>query len=398
METQPTSYALPTETSTRTTEKESSSSVLASGRIPTEKDTAAIYARAQQLLSGPAKPKVPSTQDSNKDSFDEEEAFAASFSRAKLHSDFPSNQPRVSALAADLGPSPASVFSATQGTNSLAARTMSPASFHSPASDQPRASALAADLGPSPASLLSATQGTSSLAGHTMPPASFHSPASHEPVIPPTPMHVSSNPKKPEHLFPGLLPPTQLPSKMQKNQFYDPKKGYVVDGVPHILVKQISHKSCGAAALLMLYIDITYQNRIPFSLTKPFWDWYRTCDLTTPEFLIKKFEQLANLSSMELRSQQLDPKSIEANLRTLENQTARSPVILSITHPVIRGHWILLDAIKGEDVYIRDPYSGCAYKITKAELRKLFSNEVQSFLYLTVKSRGGSSSSAAAVG
>lgn len=167
-----------------------------------------------------------------------------------------------------------------------------------------------------------------------------------------------------------------------KNNFYNPENVYIVDGVPHTLVKQKGTLSCGSAALLMLYTDIVRHTKIPFSLEEEFWDWSAQQELANQDHLCNA-TQHTNLSAhqMGLGYTKLD-QGPEKNILALEKQIASGmPVIVSITHPVLEGHWILLDAIKGDEVYIRDPHSGFAYKISKDLLKEYLSENLEFFLY-----------------
>ena len=75
--------------------------------------------------------------------------------------------------------------------------------------------------------------------------------------------------------------------------------------------------------------------------------------------------------------------SLDKPLDEITNELAKTglPVIVSITHPTLSGHWIVVDKITATDVFIRDPNSGSAYQIPHKTMEDyLTSDETQESL------------------
>jgi len=171
---------------------------------------------------------------------------------------------------------------------------------------------------------------------------------------------------------------------LQKDPYYDSTLGYNARGTFHNTIKQQNGQSCGATALFMLYTDLVRSQETTMKLPMDFWDWYARCDLTQGKDLIYQAKTHTNLlkrgfklSSTTLNiSKRSDPTLIKLLL------SKGYPVICSITHKEIAGHWIVIDHFEGEHFYVRDPFVGKAYRITAKELLENTAGDPQTCLYL----------------
>ena len=143
---------------------------------------------------------------------------------------------------------------------------------------------------------------------------------------------------------------------------------------------------CGPTSLLMLVMDYfkhLEETTLKQKLTqgyKSLMDMVFNCSLTKAVDNVKKGRELGLVphvlfykflkehSSVYDPIEDVDTKIIEVNngfdvLENILSITGKGhSVVLGITHKSIDGHWIIIDKIDGEDVYMRDPASGKAYK------------------------------------
>lgn len=176
--------------------------------------------------------------------------------------------------------------------------------------------------------------------------------------------------------------------------------------------------SCGAGVTLMLMSHFMDRNpELQFKET--FWDWYLQSGLTNLEQVLGALNSHVNLSEAGYTPQGLyfyrsssepshdKPKNVQYcvmppklntfldNLRHLQEET-RSPLIVSITNPRIEGHWIIIDRIQRDGIFVREPYKGEPYFISEA---KLFENwpKGEGVSVLFVKEDRASSSSSSSL-
>lgn len=158
------------------------------------------------------------------------------------------------------------------------------------------------------------------------------------------------------------------------------------------VIKQPPQKgSCGAGATLMLYTDLLRKNTAQAPLSKEFLIWYSTCSMAhatevcrgmkmlsmKPQIKVLHFDQNvlkalqeSNSFSKETKFQEVQSyDQIIKEMKEIRKSTGHS-FIMSITHPIIEGHWILVDEIEDDGIYVRDPYSGLPYKLTYDELEE----------------------------
>jgi hypothetical protein len=193
--------------------------------------------------------------------------------------------------------------------------------------------------------------------------------------------------EKTEEIFSGILPTAKDQFfKLPKKLSFDPQKVYFLDGQAHNIVKQKKSNSCGASALLMLYTDIVRNGLVSYSLDDEFWTWYKGCGLTNRFQLVEIAEKHLKLKqvNLELSFEKLSNVDDNENIRTIAKhiKTFGLPVISSITHPKIEGHWIVVDAVKKEHIYIRDPFTGAAYAISRQDMDIYIALKIEYVLYV----------------
>jgi hypothetical protein len=165
------------------------------------------------------------------------------------------------------------------------------------------------------------------------------------------------------------------------------KYAYASGDKVHTLIAQASSKSCGATAFLMLYTDLVRAGML-FELSQDFWTSYANSYLDDMHSCLER----AKLTNMHAQGYKLTSEFLqnppENNLIRLGQllQESGFPIILSITHPTLGGHWIVLDAIVETSFHIRDPKSGKAFKIPHATMLIYFDEEIgEKCLYIIKK-------------
>ena len=207
---------------------------------------------------------------------------------------------------------------------------------------------------------------------------------------------------------------------------YQDSKGKILD-----LVEQPRQEttSCGAGAVMMLFLGIVryadteqYLNRVETILSpenRMLWNWFGQCELADADELVialnshlklttiglevkaKYYKEVATDKAGDLgwidtedsddemdflmgtNKKPLEKRPTAQN--TIENQKLNEALfkdiasilersshsaILSITHPKLAGHWVVVDELNIDEnqVTIRDPYSAYAYRFSLEEL------------------------------
>ncbi len=174
-------------------------------------------------------------------------------------------------------------------------------------------------------------------------------------------------------------------------------KGYykISSDYQKLCIKQPPQKqSCGTCATLMLlshFIDL----KVDIKLEESFWNYYVGAILINQAKIIESIETKTNITSCGYqvkgtyyhKQERIEKKLKESgksskidyvvinNFRddvlkriNLIQAEINSPIIVSITNPQIAGHWIVIDQIVKDGVFIRDPYTGKGYKLSLEEL------------------------------
>ncbi len=153
--------------------------------------------------------------------------------------------------------------------------------------------------------------------------------------------------------------------------------------------------TCGPGCVLM--IGLTHMEKLIGS--DKFWGWYSTTRLSNGESLLKGLRHLeihakvckmtdasmpvqSDSENPDIERKFLDPKAAVPFVRETI-QTTGNPVILAITHPIVKGHWIIVDGFQNECALIRDPYTGRAFAVPVETLSKwlLEKDRVQEMVY-----------------
>jgi hypothetical protein len=115
-----------------------------------------------------------------------------------------------------------------------------------------------------------------------------------------------------------------------------------------------------------------------------FWSWYGGTRLANSTSLINAFRLLSieakicRLTSASkapnlddsINHKILDPKDAVATVKDAIHNT-RNPVILAITHPILKGHWIIVDGFENGCAFIRDPFTAMAFALPEENTFKM---------------------------
>jgi len=217
-------------------------------------------------------------------------------------------------------------------------------------------------------------------------PATPHSTPPHQRMrstIPPTPSRFKRTRLENKHpLFSNEIPS----SYARLNTYFPEVKNLAIpsykaiscyqapDQPDRVIIEQGSSKDCGAAAAFMFLSDIKAQQPGKVELNEDFMEWAATAYLYNGEALFNGLSMVLD-SSIPLQKEKIptdDPLFyIQEKL-----QITGLPVITSITHKKVGGHWIVVDHISETDVFLRDPYTGKAYSAPKDEIEKFYKKHV----------------------
>lgn len=238
--------------------------------------------------------------------------------------------------------------------------------------------------------------------------ALFESPPKRMSVPCPVPKTPGKKPKAPllvSDPFKNALPtmgdswfnPDQHPDHVNLGKIYR-----TLDNQRHYVFQQPPQKgSCGAGALLMLYADLLHSIQRK-DIPRAFWEWYNGVQFANLKNLKASIEMRTPLNELGffaqtkiyhqddevltvIKSLESTPENAEMMHITSQNdllddmrgilEKSESSLIVSVTHKILKGHWIVIDEIINELIYIRDPFSGKAYSISKDELFECWPEE-----------------------
>ena len=251
-----------------------------------------------------------------------------------------------------------------------------------------RASSPEKDAFAMPASpLVSRRQRCHSLSSpSTSPP---RTPVSQVKVMPPTPRRRTPHRKPVGPLFPNEIRSTlvgrDLPIQTSLG-VYTPTSAYQLSGVSHPLIKQASSKDCGSAAALMLLSSLGIISDQQIKLPERFVSWlggplYNRGEMDAGVSLV-----LTSSTPYKVNSAKL---SMDNPLDDVQNELRATglPVIVSITHPTLSGHWIVVDAVNSTTTTIRDPNTGKAYQIPNSLMTAYLTSDGVEESILSIHSR-----------
>ncbi|MDB2614216.1 hypothetical protein N9Y92_03555 [Chlamydiales bacterium] len=177
-------------------------------------------------------------------------------------------------------------------------------------------------------------------------------------------------------------------------------KSYVLGANNKTVIKQIKQKDCGAFALLMLFSDILREKmQNNFTMNFRLSSWINGASTIGEDQIIAGSEILNfNKYSQELKphyytfpgttTEKTPSTTVNSahellNLLALKIQNTAHSIILSIQHPRIKGHWVVIDQINDTNVTFRDSMLGVAHAVTRAEFTTtLPDDELVKCLYL----------------
>lgn len=184
--------------------------------------------------------------------------------------------------------------------------------------------------------------------------------------------------------FPNPLP--LLPETNQNLKHLSPpinnfsfKQNYrSTDGTPHSLIKQCTKKGCGPTVLLMLWADMHRDSESLPKIHGRFWEIVSHCTGASHDLVQLYAEKWLNIK--------LESQNQIRNMDQIRNLLDESgqPVLASIDHPKLGGHWILIDHVNLEEkqVDIRDPYTGKAYRVSFDEAQEWLNDGTGLCLYI----------------
>ena len=219
-----------------------------------------------------------------------------------------------------------------------------------------------------------------------------------------------------QFLFTGAIASESSPFQSFLRTHSIQSSQYENSGRTYTIVKQTGTKTCGASCSMMLALDVIAKRHVdqaPASaegqpsaelFTEDFIRWFHGSGLTKGPDLIFQLKRegfspvLLTISKnkSEYEISEIDyterAEGETQSYKTVENPVAflsrklretNNSIIVSISHRIIAGHWIILDQIsqinKDEFAFIRDPFTGKAYKITTAELSQCINDGCSSF-------------------
>ena len=164
------------------------------------------------------------------------------------------------------------------------------------------------------------------------------------------------------------------------------ERSYQLDGKDHLLIQQLTEVDCGITSFLMVYTDLI-DSASNFALSDDHWKKH----LSSGSFPSALSQLIPNAPLEKLGVQcQLNTISNDSNiLNVCKNhiERTRHSIIANISFPETNGgHFIVIDKIDDRDVYLRDPYTGKAYRVPRDKfLDKTADHEVkvENFLFFT---------------
>lgn len=208
------------------------------------------------------------------------------------------------------------------------------------------------------------------------------------PLLPSRPGHTQSK-ERPKTIFDTPLASTPQPTIQLKQHASLAHTYKTPNQETHYLITQKRDTSCGATAFLMLYTSVMQCKRTPpkamgTHLTNEFWSWYTTCDLAHYTEIIAHGNPVLKPHGLRLKERVLNGQDKENTLSFLIHQLTitKNPVLFSLSHAQVAGHWVVVDQFVDGHFYVRDPYTTKAYKVPLAEMQKHIEEKMEKCLYL----------------
>lgn len=197
----------------------------------------------------------------------------------------------------------------------------------------------------------------------------------------------SKKTKKTDSLYPEKLPSFEEKGPRYQQvlkQFQIQIEKYVTPaGEEKHLTSQyyLQKSSCGGGVEMMIALDILGKKETTIELSEEFKYHYMAAKMLNADAMILGLEKLHiqgkakvytslndGLSSKLYGNSkiiEIDPENKSSILEDIKKtiQETGNSVILGITHKILDGHWVIVDQIEKDSVYIRDPYTARAYKV-----------------------------------
>lgn len=143
------------------------------------------------------------------------------------------------------------------------------------------------------------------------------------------------------------------------------------------IIKQTTTKNCGPTCALMIILDYLQKNnsvKIFKNDKKYFFSWFNNCNGKAAKDIIKKIEnttflkpQLLNFFPKNFEDPKIIKEEIFSKIKEKLNETQNS-IMLLMDYENRTNHWVVVDEIKNNMVFIRDPATRKAYAINKEQL------------------------------
>ena len=193
-----------------------------------------------------------------------------------------------------------------------------------------------------------------------------------------------------------------IPFVDKRLEDFKSKAFHLNDRILTIIKQKVSYASCGQTCALMLALDHLHRkglsNLNKMHISDAFMKWVMGKNLTnekalalrlneegfTPIILYFKKKLNEDKKICESKTLQIRENSIESRTiyfksaydilfkiqKILKENKYKFSICLSVDHPKLCNHRIIIDEIKNNKVYIREPYSGKAYKVPINEIAK----------------------------
>lgn len=154
------------------------------------------------------------------------------------------------------------------------------------------------------------------------------------------------------------------------------QRAYELNGKIHTLIEQSSSKNCGGCSLLMLFTDVLREGH-KIALDEDFINWFATGSLSNADELINKASDYGIVLIKEKLTKTGALSTIGGRISGSSYST-----IVSITHPKIDGHWVVVDHVSNERVFLRDPKTGHAFAPDKEKFLSCIDENIEQCLYV----------------
>lgn len=182
-------------------------------------------------------------------------------------------------------------------------------------------------------------------------------------------------------------------------------------GKEHAIIQQRpTGTPCGYGCVMMLFFDRILQAKNPKAeyirqskAEDSYIDHFYRSDTLTSAFKLRQdatqfhtgvtLKVIAFAKKSFPADENIDERvSVDTNQGIIKDLKAKlekgGSIIQAITHPELKGHWVIIDECDKEgNFYIRDPFSGKAYKVHENELAPMLLKNIQCEYALRVEEK-----------